>query len=185
MNNEPINNWPGFSETLSEFLGVKLAYTWEAFATHQPLLIWALNHSSRAIVELGIGHYSTPLIAAVSARDRREALSLEDNAEWMKQYSGKTTGYHTFEAVTSWAETIDKLTQSPWGLVFVDQADHKMRGEAIRKLQPHCMWMVLHDSDMILSGKSTNYEWWEYFPAKQPWPERGGPPSLLIKGGLT
>jgi hypothetical protein len=175
---------PELNENQTDFLGIKLAHTWESYATHQPLLIWALNHSKGDIVELGIGHYSTPIISAVSHRDGRNALSLEDNKEWLKNYSNKETAIHRFSEVKYWPDTISEIAQKQWGMVFVDQEDHAMRLEAVRQLKPKCEWLVMHDSDMLASAKSSDYDWWEFFPAKQPWPERGGPPSILIRGGM-
>lgn len=112
----------------------------DANATHLQALVWALYRTDGPILELGVGWYSTPLLAGVAEVTGRRVICVEGNRHWFawaeQRFDGRVMvvspvdGIHAFE-----------LT---WGLVLVDHGDGARRAESVHRYRRTCV--VVHDT---------------------------------------
>lgn len=176
-----------------------------AFASHQKVLLYALNLNDKPILELGSGDASTPLIHAVVAPKRLKILTLDQNLEWLKKYTYLKNEFHSFGYYSD--EDIYSFYASDseqWGLVFIDNGTWNARTEAVKKYADIADYIILHDCDYFadsgelgftiepienmaqITGKrdySKYFKYWiEFFPEN--W-EAHVPPTLLASNKVS
>lgn len=114
----------------------------DPYSTHQRLLVRGLMETTGPVLELGCGHYSTPILQEICNAQGRDLLSLDNHPAWVKQFSAKTIRWEHFSPTRS------------YGLVVVDHADppkHE-RWKQVLKLLPCCDTFVTHDTQDPLYG---------------------------------
>lgn len=111
----------------------------DSWATHLPLLVRCVAETSGAVLELGCGLYSTPVLHALC--HNRDLYSVESNTEWVKQFQRYGTGRHRIIHGVA-----GDLLARPWSVVLVDHAPASARAEAIQKLTSADL-IVCHDSE--------------------------------------
>jgi len=96
----------------------------DPYSTHQRLLVRGLMETTGPVLELGCGHYSTPIVEEICRNQNREVTSLDNHPAWVMQFGAKTVRWDRFRPV------------SLYGLTFVDHADppHHQRWKQILKL---------------------------------------------------
>ena len=95
-------------------------------ATHIPLLIKAMEHTTGPVLELGMGYNSTPLLSMMCRDQGRTLLSLEGDKAWADKFSDYASDSHTITVVDNWDNiSIDRS----WGLVLVDHRPAKRSKE--------------------------------------------------------
>lgn len=115
------------------------------YGTHLPVLMAALERTSGAVLELGVGAFSTPYLHWACAFARRPLLSVEsvgDYAEWAKWYAG---GLHEVLAVDSFDTA--PLEARFWDVALVDHSPSERRAVDVRRLANNCRFVILHDSN--------------------------------------
>ena len=116
----------------------------EPYSTHIEALTIAALNTPGDILELGCGHYSTPILAAI-AKHRGDRFSIKSSSEeWSTQ----------FKRVAD-VEIVDWDTWVPegnWGLVMLDNEQlTRDRILWLPKLQKICKTIVMHDADASMS----------------------------------
>lgn len=172
---------------MKTYKNIKLDHETEPGASHQPLLIWAVENTTGPVLELGCGDYSTPLLHDLLKDTKRKLVSVDDDLTWMGRFSKLTSITHSFVVTnqTKWKETIDSFANIKWGVVFVDQGYTKEIGDpariySVQRLAECAEYIVAHDADFLPQMQSTNYNWDMYFPKYTPIVQRKGPPSYII-----
>lgn len=112
-----------------------------AGATHIPLLLRALLHTTGTVLELGAGSYSSPLIGEVCKLQGRDYWCVEESeayAEIARPWTANLIigAYHTTE---------DRLPTEPLGLLFLDHAPDTRRLSDYNRLREQTTVTVLHD----------------------------------------
>jgi len=121
------------------------------FATHLPVLIACVNHTTGPVVELGCGAYSTPVLHALC--QGRELLSLDYNADWYACFKRFGRGSHTLGHVTNWAA--EPRIDRAWDVALVDHAPGIRRVPEIKRLKAAgARLIVIHDTE----HRSYDYE---------------------------
>jgi predicted O-methyltransferase YrrM len=111
----------------------------DPYASHiAPLASALMAFPTGPVLELGAGHYSTPLMHALCAG--RELVTMETDARWLAPFMGLRSRFH---ALTT---SDDELLSREWGVVFVDCAPAALRGRLLKKLT-HCGVVVMHDAE--------------------------------------
>lgn len=126
-------------------------------ATHLPILIAAVNHTPGAVLELGCGAYSTPVLHALC--QGRELLSLEQDPEWFELFKRFARGTHRVERVEDWNKA---AIERPWGVAFVDHAPGAQRAIDIVRLKPHAKIIVAHDTEHRTYGYEPIFATFKY-----------------------
>lgn len=114
------------------------------------MLIKAVQMTNGAVLELGAGLYSTPLLHWLCAESGRKLVTYEDNPkyfEWLKEYQSET---HSI---------VDNLNflESRWSVVFIDNGIDERERCAIR-FKDSADLIVLHDTE------SDQYGYQNVFP---------------------
>ena len=127
-----------------------------AYGTHFPILAGAMAevaswHQScpgdcrqANILELGAGHFSTPMLHYMATPLDWHLTTMETNVEWLPDFSGYASENHAIKHVTRWAD--EPLEGTDWDLVFVDCQPGEERAELVRRLR-HAKLIVVHDTE--------------------------------------
>jgi len=171
------------------YKGVSLTHETNAWATHQPILIWALENSTGDVLELGAGENSTLLIEKIVENTQRKILTVEDDSSWLQKYLHMKSENHDFKAIDpsieEWTKLIDACSEQKWGVVFVDQAQIEKvwryaRPYSVKKLVHCAEYVVAHDADLFPEMKGEGYFCAEWIPKFQPMPYRRGPSTWIF-----
>ena len=142
MEKKNSNYIKGFTMTYT------LRHEENAFYTHQPALLKALEISTGPVLELGCGDGSTELLHKYCKKHNRELISVESDYDWMSPYIEKFNSTdHKFRYTNDWATISDEMSGKHWGLVFIDQNSWDGRAYSFKKLQDSADYLVLHDCD--------------------------------------
>ena len=101
-----------------------------AFATHAPLLAAMVARSTGPILEIGMGHYSTPLLHFMGMATGREVNSVDVNEAWCQFFAERFLGpLHSFACTrgikpSEWLQTIPRK----YGVAFID---HSPEGDRV------------------------------------------------------
>ena len=113
-------------------------------STHNIALAAAVAMTDGPILEMGCGHGSTPLLHQMALGMNRLLVSMETDADWLAKFQYLEDPLHRLHLVTDWdAEPLER----PWGVVLVDHAPGEHRRIAIRRLQNHADFLVVHDTE--------------------------------------
>lgn len=174
---------------MKKYKNIEIDHELEPTASHQPALIWAVENSGGDVLELGCGLHSTRLLHHMTTESNKKLTSVEDNLDWMKNFTDMANENHTFILTKpeNWKETIDSLATKEWGIVFVDQGATKEIGDPARiysaqKLVNCADYVIVHDADCLPQIQSEEYNWHifypKYIPPTMSW--RKGPPTYIL-----
>lgn len=116
------------------------------FATHMPALLTAVANTDGPILEMGCGDFSTPLLHAICAVNKRFLLTTETNKNWMNLFVDLKRDWHQFRFVSSAQDWNNVGLGVRWSVVFVDHAPGERRVVDIIRLRPHVDVFVVHDT---------------------------------------
>jgi hypothetical protein len=131
---------------------MELAKSW---TTHMPMLIKTVQATNGAVLELGSGLYSTPLLHWLCAEDRRTLVTYERSQKYYqlaKRYQSKT--HHVMN-------NLDKLRPRFWSVVFIDNEAKRRKDMAVR-FKDSAEFVVLHDSNERIYGYEGVYPLYKY-----------------------
>jgi len=123
----------------------------DPFSTHQASLMLAVAKTSGDILELGAGHYSTPLLHAFASPERR-VLTLDSGAEWIREFAAFDSPWHMVRLADDWcrehnAASLAERLGRKWSVCLVDQLPNAARGESIKCLRSVVGVFVCHDTE--------------------------------------
>jgi hypothetical protein len=110
----------------------------QCWGSHLPSLFAALMATSGAVLEVGAGLWSTPLLRTFCQTARREFVTLEENAEWAERCGS------CFVHLDFMGDVLKTIAQGPWSVVFLDHNGHK-RAEAAEIFARTAPYIVVHD----------------------------------------
>jgi hypothetical protein len=144
------------------------------YATHQLVLLEVLKRTSKPVLELGAGDYSTPQVHTHESK----VLTIDDSQKWIDKYSGLKSRNHVFSCFNS--KELQKFYENDkeqWGLVFVDNSTWEFRLWAINRYKDTADYMIIHDTNYsasenifgkVINGKRSFNEhfkhWIEFLP---------------------
>ena len=115
----------------------------DSSATHQRSLLVALNNTTGPVLELGSGWYSTPILHEICKQQSRMLYTIDNNQEWLSQFSDMESPLHKLECVGWWGDLV--FREPRYGLVFVDHAPACRREDEFRRLLKMADVFVAHD----------------------------------------
>ena len=77
----------------------------DLYATHQRLLVKYMMQTEGAILELGCGNYSTPLIHEIATAQGRSVLTLDSQQPWLNQFTYMQSEQHRFQHIAKRSES--------------------------------------------------------------------------------
>jgi hypothetical protein len=133
---------------------------------HRPLLLLGLSMTSGAVLELGSGEGSTPLLRKACEESNRPFLSYDNNPDWCE----KTGSIIALD----WDTLVTLLAKKHHGLIFIDHAPGERRHLDAIALANAADVLVLHDTE---EGGAGNYMWgkaWPHFKYRLNYNKTGG-----------
>lgn len=135
--------------------------------SHVPWLGLLVSRTKGPAVEFGIGDYSTPLLHAMVAMQRRQLFSYETDFDWFQQYREMESDYHHLELIQSWAP--DRFNVCGyWDLAFVDcspgvddRQDVSPRVDLIKRLKGKSKFIAAHDTEADIPPSAGGFGWKE------------------------
>lgn len=111
-----------------------------AWTSWLPALGYALARSGGPVLEVGIGHFSTPFLHEYCNADGRLLISVEAHEQWRASFNRTyANGFHQF------THSVPKDI-SPWGAAFIDSSPGgAARAELFSLLLPISEFVVVHD----------------------------------------
>jgi hypothetical protein len=124
------------------------------YATHLPALMRALTLTDGAVLELGMGLFSTPFLHyACQLAGERPLMSVENDERWAKQFETYRRPWHHIVSVEDWddfdieGEFFPDDTGYVWDVALVDHSPSARRVVDIKRLA-HCARLIIaHDSN--------------------------------------
>lgn len=140
----------------------------DPYATHLEALVDTAMSSKGPILELGCGHYSTPILASIAAAQGRKFLVQASNEEWAGQF-----------LETAEVELVDWKTWAPpegrWGMVFLDSEEAvRDRIKRLPDLAKVADVVVMHDANIAMKNPDwkslvVDYQKIEVYHRHVPW----------------
>lgn len=117
------------------------------WGSHLPALMACCAVTSGPVIELGIGHFSTPVLHSFCGATKRRLVSIEENTEWFDRLKHLGVGHHTMLNGDYFRPLLDLASLEPYGVAFID---HSPGGESRRKAFEYLLtrseFVVMHDA---------------------------------------
>ena len=149
----------------------------DGYGTHIPLLAAVVSMAPPGpILELGAGHFSTPLLNALGRAQGRKVVTMDADIEWINHFADfdLANDDHIFIHVTDmwrgWEAEMEQLytemeTQNgrAWAVALVDQTPPQTRVDTIKYLRGKAEFIVVHDScNSFFAGVDETLSYFEY-----------------------
>ena len=117
-----------------------------AWGSHLPPLFACLAASSGPVLEVGVGHFSTPILHAYCMAAYRNLFSVEDHAEWYSEFRTKyQRSGHEF-ITGDYSVVVPEMAKLKWGVAFIDNSPGgKRRADDFTSLISSADFVVVHD----------------------------------------
>jgi len=146
----------------------------KGLSSHNAILIKAVLISKGSVCEVGAGLYSTPLLHWLCRAMKKRLITYENNEvfyQFAKKFQSKL---HRIRKIEDWNKMDFK---KHWGVVFIDHAPAKRRGQDVINFKNSADYIVMHDTE-----DEKNYEYnrvWPYFKYRFDWKE-GWPNTSVV-----
>lgn len=117
----------------------------DQWGSHLPLLVAAVGHCGGGgrWLELGCGHYSTPVLHALALSTESVVVSTDYDARWVEKFAWMRDVRHDIRH----ASDVCAFVGQPWDVVLVDCTPAQKRIEFIAALRPTTRLFVAHDTE--------------------------------------
>lgn len=121
------------------------------YATHLPLLAWAVGRTSGAVLEFGSGEYSTGLLHTAVVKRDRILVSGEIKADWHARIKGLFPAHRNwiYDLVDDWAmwKRPEDSDFPIWSVVLIDHWPSKRRNLDLVRMAHRASLVVVHDAE--------------------------------------
>lgn len=121
------------------------------YSTHQVASITAAIRTGilwpgSSILELGCGHYSTPLFSSIAKMQERKFQLITSDSEWVKQFQNDPDHIQLID-FSMWPEF---SFEGEWGMIFIDHEELVInRYSQLFKLHEKAKVVVFHDANRM------------------------------------
>lgn len=145
----------------------------EGTGSHIPTLLAAFASTTGPVLEVGAGHYSTPLLHSLCSAAQRKLVTLESDPMWWERFASLSSEIHDIRLLENWDGWESVMTEEPWGLVFIDHAPSEHRPLVLAKV-PGSAIAVVHDAQRKDGGQrpaidSFRYRVFDKPRSRSPW----------------
>lgn len=118
------------------------------WGSHQPALVSAVvlatRHSKSPVLEVGMGHFSTPLLHALTGAVGVDLYSVEADKDWASQFLHYAGPHHSILGC-EYDELFLKIDPLAFSVAFLDNSPGDHRAELFERLLPMAQYLVVHD----------------------------------------
>jgi len=88
-----------------------------------PMLLMAIGATRGPVLEIGVGHFSTPQLHYLCAGMNRRLVSVEQAKDWHDEFAVKygRTSLHSFRH-GEYMDVLPELAKLTWSVVFIDHS---------------------------------------------------------------
>ena len=117
------------------------------WSSHLPALMGCVAATKGMVLEIGVGHFSTPVLHAVLGIMNRQLVSVENDSEWSSTMSGLFDGeHHRLIFTGDYRREIAQLIHQKWSVVLIDHFPAgKARADSFQALLPASEFIIVHD----------------------------------------
>lgn len=112
---------------------------------HRHLLWIALERTSGLVVEMGMGHGSTPYLSQYCKDAGRQLYSYDTDTNWLEKFKQYASKSHIIIKVTDWDSI--HVRHPEVSVVLVDHAPGERRKIDIELWKDRCLYLVAHDTE--------------------------------------
>lgn len=112
----------------------------DKYSSHLPVLAACVAATKGAVVEIGAGIYSTPVLHGMCLAAGRGLVTVENQVEWREFLAGYLRPGHAI------VEQLGVLARGRWSVAFIDSDDFAEREAAIRAMAETAELIVVHDT---------------------------------------
>lgn len=123
------------------------------YATHLPPLIAAVLYLKGNVVEMGSGHFSTPILHEILKNTNRKLYTFDHDQSWLDNFLYLQTENHIIRLIQNW----DDITVPSCDILFIDHAPAKQRQKDIIKYK-NTPIIVVHDTE----DRNYHYDFCEF-----------------------
>lgn len=139
----------------------------DPYATHLLVLDMVLEHQRGRVLELGVGHYSTPLLHEYS-KTKHIVTSLDSSETWLSKFEYMRSPRHEMIHVPDWEKC--ELLDHYWTIAFIDQDPEPSRGPVVLRLAEQTKFIVCHDTENpIYRWDFSKFKYRKDDKSRRPW----------------
>ncbi len=129
--------------------------------SHLPILIELLRKTNGAVLEVGMGLNSTPVLHWMCTFQQRQLLSLENDPKWLEPNKAYENEFHKVEFVDFWVDA--PIDDTHWSVALIDHRPALRRKDEAKRLKDNADFILLHDSEPEID-RFYKYTWiYKYF----------------------
>ncbi|MBI2634984.1 MAG: hypothetical protein HYW79_00315 [Parcubacteria group bacterium] len=113
------------------------------WGTHLPLLVRMFDKTEGDVLEMGMGHFSTPVLKWLCEMSGRTLYSYESKMDWYEKAASESKPFHKVIFCQDWASAD---IERHWGLAFIDHSPMRERYIDIKRLANYADIIVIHDT---------------------------------------
>lgn len=122
-----------------------------AWGSHLPVLLAAIGETNGAVLEMGIGHFSTPHLHAICGAQRRWLVSIEEDNKWFQNFVKYDSAHHEMCRL-DYKAALDSMATTRWSVAFLDFSPGEKRADAFARLIGCSQFVVVHDYHREIEG---------------------------------
>ena len=126
---------------------------------YYPLLYKALEDSKGDVLEMGMGHGSTPILNELITEEKRRLFSFDYNSDWLHKFDSILNVWHRSELVQNWQSVYNRYPDA--AVTFIDQSPGEERKHTIVAYKDTKGILVIHDTEPTGAG---DYQVRQHFP---------------------
>ena len=148
-----------------------------SWGSHLVPLMACVTATRGSVLEMGVGHWSTPLLHRYCAAAGRHLVSVDEDHQWAEKFRDMRVCNHQVRGVR-YDDFMREAVQQAWSVVFLDQSPGHRRAADAVALRDVSVFLVVHD----YSGAEVRNS---FAPILEQWPFRAEAkfsPSTLVLG---
>lgn len=114
------------------------------YGTHLPALLQACLKTRGAVLELGVGVFSTPILHWLCAIQGRKLLTIDNDSDWYDWGLQYRNFNHQMFLVDGWE---DAPIEHAWDVALIDHSPDYRRAIEIERLAGYARYIVCHDAN--------------------------------------
>ena len=124
----------------------------DQWGSFMPALLTILGCTNGPVLEIGVGHYSTPVLHAICRAEKRELISLEESDAWEKAIFSRYCGEGHSILPGKYDEWIPLLAQRKWSVALLDHSPGDRRATDLALLAGAVDYFVVHDFHAVIEA---------------------------------
>lgn len=133
-----------------------------SWGSHLPALAACVCATKGAVLEVGVGHWSTPFLRRLCMASGRKLVSVDEDALWAGQFADQKRSHHEVH-FARYNEFLKARATEEWSVVLLDHSPGFRRAQDALLFHGRSDYIVVHDyANEIIEGFAPILERWPY-----------------------